>query len=331
MSHELTTNAITGQVEFAYRLADGLPWHGLGQPMQDGASIDDWRVAAGMDWKIQRSKIRYAVAHGVGPDSFKEMADQHVLFRSDTKDALGIVSEKYKVVQPRDVIEFFRDIAKAGGLELSAAGTIYGGRRFWATAKIGEASPTSVKDMVGGFILISTSADGSLATEIRRTSVRVVCRNTLAMAFEGKASHKVSHKSVFDPEQIKGYMGLNEAAWEAFRHNIVRMAETPVDGTKAEELTLALLGGAGAGPDIEAKVTTSVAFNKILALFNGEGKGANLDGVHGTGWGWVNAVTEYQDWFARARTEENRFVSSQWGPGADVKARAVSLVEALSQ
>ena len=326
MSHELTTNSITGQIEFAYRLSDGLPWHGLGQPMQDAATIDEWRVAAGMDWRIQRSKVRYAVAHGTTPDAFMEMADQHVLFRSDDKAPLGIVSEKYKVVQPKDVIELFRDIAKAGGLELSAAGTIYGGRRFWATARIGEASPTSVKDQVGGFILISTSADGSLATEVRRTSVRVVCRNTLAMAFGEKASHKVSHKSVFDPEQIKGYMGLNEAAWAKFRHDITRMAEVPVDKTRAEELTLNLLGGAGAGPDIEAKVVTSVAFNKILDLFHGGGKGATLDGAAGTGWGWVNAVTEYQDWYARARTEENRFVSANWGPGADVKAKAVSLI-----
>jgi hypothetical protein len=104
------------------------------------------------------------------------------------------------------------------------------------------------------------------------------------------------------------------------------MAEVPVDKTRAEELTLALLGGAGAGPDIEAKVVTSVAFNKILDLFNGSGKGSTLDGAAETGWGWVNAVTEYQDWYARARTEENRFVSANWGPGADVKAKAVSLI-----
>ena len=61
--HELTTNAITKQVEFAFRQSDGLPWHGLGQPMQDGASIEEWRTAAGMNWKIQRAKVRYPVSH----------------------------------------------------------------------------------------------------------------------------------------------------------------------------------------------------------------------------------------------------------------------------
>jgi phage/plasmid-like protein (TIGR03299 family) len=323
MSHELTTNAITKQVEFAYLQSDGLPWHGLGQAMPDGASIDAWRVAAGMDWRIQRAKVRYPVSHDPSVP-MREIADKHVLLRSDTKDALGVVSDSYKVVQPAQVIEFFRDIVKVGGLELSAAGTIYGGKRFWATAKIGEASPTSVKDKIGGYLLLSTSADGSQRTEARRTSIRVVCRNTLAVAV-GEAAPwvKISHRTEFDPEEIKQFMGLNEAAWDAFRHQITRLANIPVDQDKAEEMTAAVLGGG-------EKVIASAGYNKILDLFNGDGKGAMLDGVYGTGWGYVNAVTEYIDHWTRARSDENRFVAAQWGQGADLKQRAVNAVLALA-
>lgn len=323
MSHELTVNAVTKQVEFAYRQSDGAPWHGLGQPMADNASIEEWRAAAGMNWRIQRAKVRYPVSRDPSVP-MREIADKHVLLRSDTKDALGVVSDSYKVVQPGEVIDFFRDIVKVGGLELSAAGTIYGGKRFWATAKIGEASPTSVKDKVGGYLLLSTSADGSQRTEARRTTIRVVCRNTLAMAAsEGQPWVKISHRTEFDPEQIKQFMGLNEAAWDAFRHQITRLANIPVDQDKAEELTEFVLGGG-------EKVIASAGYNKILDLFNGAGKGADLDGVRETGWGYVNAVTEYIDHWTRARSDENRFVSAQWGPGADMKQRAVSAVLALA-
>lgn len=324
MSHELTTNAVTKQVEFAYLARDGEPWHGLGQPMQDHASIDEWRVAAGMDWKIHRSKVRYAVDRDPSVP-LRTLEGQHVLFRSDTKEALGSVSARYQVVQPGETVEFFRDIAKVGGLELSAAGTIYGGKRFWATAKIGEAAPLSVRDKIGGYILISSSADGSLATEVRRTSVRVVCRNTLSAAFgDAKPSIRITHRSEFDPDSVKEFMGLNEAAWAAFRHSITRLANIPVDMTKAEELTAAVLGGG-------EKVVTTAGYNKILDLFNGAGKGANMDGVFGTGWGYINACTEYCDWWTRARSEENRFVSAQWGPGAALKQRAVDAVLALAK
>jgi phage/plasmid-like protein (TIGR03299 family) len=317
MSHELTVRA-NGAVEFAYLASDGTPWHGLGQALQDGTSIDGWREAAGMDWRIRRSQVRYAVDRDA--EQFITLPEQHVLFRSDTNAPLGVVSNKYQVVQPGEVIEFFRDIAKAGGLELSAAGTIYGGKRFWATAKIGEAAPASVADKIGGYILISTSADGSLATEVRRTTVRTVCKNTLQMAMaDAKASIKVTHRSVFDPDSVKEFMGLNTAAWDSFRHTVTRLANIEMLEEEAVEMTAQVFGGG-------EKVRETAGYKKVLSLFNGEGMGSTLDGVMGTRWGFLNAVTEYADHHVRARTDENRFVASQWGAGADLKARTLELL-----
>ena len=317
MSHELTVRA-NGAVEFAYLASDGTPWHGLGQALQDGTSIDGWREAAGMDWRIRRSQVRYAVDRDAS--QFITLPEQHVLFRSDTNAPLGVVSNKYQVVQPGEVIEFFRDIAKAGGLELSAAGTIYGGKRFWATAKIGEAAPASVADKIGGYILISTSADGSLATEVRRTTVRTVCKNTLQMAMaDAKASIKVTHRSVFDPDSVKEFMGLNTAAWDSFRHTVTRLANIEMLEEEAVEMTAQVFGGG-------EKVRETAGYKKVLSLFNGEGMGSTLDGVMGTRWGFLNAVTEYADHHVRARTDENRFVASQWGAGADLKARTLELL-----
>jgi phage/plasmid-like protein (TIGR03299 family) len=317
MSHELTTHA-DGRVEFAYLASDGTPWHGLGTPMGADASIDQWRVDAGMDWKIRRSEIRYAVSRDATADSLIKLPDQHVLFRSDNSEALGVVSKRYQVVQPGEVLEFFRDIAKAGGLELSAAGTIYGGKRFWATAKIGEAAPVSLRDTIGGYILISTSADGSLATEVRRTTVRTVCKNTLQMAMaDAKASVKVSHRSVFNPDQVKEFMGLNEAAWDAFRFNLNKLANTDMHESDAADFVAGLLGGA-------EKVRESAGFTKIMSLFNGGAMGSEFDGVRNTAYGLLNAVTEYVDHHVRARNDQNRFVSSQWGAGGDLKQKALS-------
>jgi phage/plasmid-like protein (TIGR03299 family) len=324
MSHELTTRA-NGAVEFAYLATDGAPWHGLGKPMGAGATIDQWRVDAGMDWSIGRSRVRYG-----NESNFRVIEDQHVLFRSDTKDALGIVSKSYKIVQPGEVLEFFRDIVKAGGLELSAAGTIQGGRRFWATAKIGEAAPTSVQDKIGGYLLLSTSADGSLATEARLTSIRVVCKNTLQFArAKDQAALKISHRSVFDPAAVKESMGLNTAAWDAFRHNLVRLANVQVDAPQAEELVAALFA-TGTGELQRDKARETAGFKKVLSLFNGAGMGSQLEGVFGTANGVLQAVTEYADHHVRAHSDENRFIASQWGGGATLKQRAWDQLIALA-
>jgi phage/plasmid-like protein (TIGR03299 family) len=324
MSHALTTT--NGQVEFAYRESDGLPWHGLGQAMPDEATIDQWRVAAGMDWRIKRSKVRYATAHDQAPASMLEIPEQHVLFRSDTHAALGVVSSKYKVVQPSGVLEFFRDIVKVGGLELSAAGTIHGGARFWATAKMGEYS-TSVKDKIGGYLLISTSADGSLSTEVRRTTIRTVCQNTLNMALkDAPASVRITHRSEFDIKKVQEFMGFNQDAWALFRANIERLANKQLQVEEAEELAVAIIGGTD-----QDKIRASKGFNQVMALFKGQGMGADFDGVHGTAFGLLNSFTEYVDHWARARSEENRFVSSQWGQGADLKDRALDNLLSVAQ
>jgi phage/plasmid-like protein (TIGR03299 family) len=317
MSHELTTHA-DGRVEFAYLQSDGTPWHGLGQPMADDASIDDWRIAAGMDWRIQRSIVRFAVDRDPSAPLL-QMPEQHVLFRSDNQAPLGVVSNKYQVVQPADVLEFFRDIVKVGGLDLSAAGTIYGGKRFWATAKIGEMALTN-KDEVGGYLLLSTSADGSLSTEARRTTVRVVCKNTLAMALsDAPEAVKITHRSVFDSEAVKNFMGLNETAFEAFKHAAETLANRALHETEAADFVAKLFGNG-------EKVQESAGYKKVLALFSGEGMGAMNDGVFGTRWGLLNAVTEYADHHVRARSDENRFVSAQWGQGANLKRQALDLL-----
>jgi hypothetical protein len=124
---------------------------------------------------------------------------------------------------------------------------------------------------------------------------------------------------VFSPDQVKDFMGLNEAAWEAFRHNVTALANIDVHEEEAGDFVAKLLGGG-------EKVRESAGFTKILDLFNGSGMGATNDGVFGTAWGLLNAVTEYADHHVRARSDQNRFVSSQWGAGADLKQKAASLL-----
>ena len=72
-----------------------------------------------------------------------------------------------------------------------------------------------------------------------------------------------------------------------------------------------------------AAVADDKAFKKIMALFGGEGRGAGLPGVKGTAWGVVNAVTEYVDHYARARSDSNRIESAWFGRGDDMKAAAM--------
>jgi phage/plasmid-like protein (TIGR03299 family) len=300
-------------------------WHGLGQLMTTGASIEDWQREAGMDYKVQRSVIRYATERDLThPSQFRTVDDKHVLFRSDTGAPLGVVSDGYKVVQPMEVLEFFRDWAEQGGLTIESAGVLFGGRRYFATAKLSDAvSIDGGRDTVVPYALLSTSADGSLATECRWTTVRTVCNNTLTMARKGAAAFKVSHRSVFVAEDARMAVESAHEEFGAFMTAARYLSTVSMKVDEAEDMTLRLLMKTN-----EEVTRASAGFNRIMGLFNGQGMGSNFETAHDTAWGWLNAVTEYVDHHSRTRSEENRQASALWGQGDALKAKALALVTA---
>jgi phage/plasmid-like protein (TIGR03299 family) len=300
-------------------------WHGLGQLMTTGASIEDWQREAGMDYKVQRSVIRYATERDLThPSQFRTVDDKHVLFRSDTGAPLGVVSDSYKVVQPMEVLEFFRDWAEQGGLTIESAGVLFGGRRYFATAKLADAvSIDGGRDTVVPYALLSTSADGSLATECRWTTVRTVCNNTLTMARKGAAAFKVSHRSVFVADDARAVVESAHEEFGAFMTAARYLSTVGMKVDEAEDMTLRLLMKTN-----EEVTRASAGFNRIMGLFNGQGMGSNFETAHDTAWGWLNAVTEYVDHHSRTRSEENRQASALWGQGDALKAKALALVTA---
>lgn len=331
MAHALTERS-NGKVEMAYR--GETPWHGLGQSLEAGQTIEQWITAAGMDWSIQRSKVRFATGRDqTAIEQFAEIPDQHVLMRSDSKAPLGIVSERFKVVQPRQVLEFFRDLTEHAGFTMETAGTMFGGRRFWALAHIGESAVIkNLADSVGGYLLLCTAADGTLATTGRFTTVRVVCNNTLSMAMSGKAASghesKISHRSVFDPSRMKDELGIARDSFGIWVKTMRELAGEAVSISEAEQLTFALLSPkdwAASTQEEIATVQTTTGYQKVMALFNGEGMGSTMNGVAGTRWGWLNAVTEYTDHHIRARSTDNRLDSAWFGNGDKLKTKALEI------
>jgi len=324
MSHEISF--VHGKAQYASTQRE---WHGLGQLMPVGATLEEWQAQAGMDYEIKRGYIRYATERldetkdVVG--SLRKVEDKVVLFRNDTGNPLGVVSDSYKVVQPKQVLEFFRDWAKQGGVTIESAGVLFGGKRYFATAKLADAvSVDSGRDKVVPYVLLSTSADGSLATEARWTTVRVVCNNTLRMSMRGNATHKTSHRTVFQPDNARDAIEEAHAEFGAFMSAARALANVKVDAQKAEDLTVKLLIKSS-----ETVARESAAFARIMALFNGDAKGSGLETAHDTAWGWLNACTEHFDHHVRARSDENRTSSALWGPGDAMKAKALELVTAL--
>ena len=362
MSHELTERP-NGLVEMAWH--GKTPWHGLGQEMPSGASLDEWRRSAGMDWELHRADVEYTV-HGVrhgmtsaddflrkGKSPSGRYARRQVLYRSDNHQGLGVVSSRYREVQPRQVLDFFSRFIKQQGFAMSAAGTLRHGAVLWATAHTGHSAALDDDDEVKQYVLLSTSCDGSSATEVRLTNVRVVCANTLSFAQREKASVKVRHTLRFDLEHL--YQTLAEVAlgnirmpFDDFMAAARRLSDRKVSVQNAMDYLTAVTGRMRRGfmspqfdpalclaeapsPDLSDALQKTDAFRTMLALFDGQGRGADLHGSRGTAWGLLNAVTEYVDHHNKGRRQNaaDRYYSAWLGRGNVLKQEALAMAQLL--
>nr|WP_254200734.1 DUF932 domain-containing protein [Lysobacter sp. MMG2] len=296
------------------------PWHGLGNKLAAQQPIEVWREQAGMDWEIQESEVRYiSGSNNVGV--INAFPEQKVLYRSDSKAPLAVVSRRFKVVQPGEILEFYRDLTTHSGFELETAGVLREGRKFWALARTGQSTVLKGRDRVDGYLLLATACDGTLATTAQFTSVRVVCNNTLRVALGGATGAiKVPHRSHFDADMVKRQLGITVSSWDGFVARMKALVECPVDPDTVEGLLRRVL--TYQVPNGKADVVNEQALANVRALYEGGGRGAMLTSSRGTAWGLLNSVTEFVDHHRRARSDDYRRDAAWFGHGAQIKHKA---------
>ncbi|MBB3801105.1 phage/plasmid-like protein (TIGR03299 family) [Xanthomonas arboricola] len=295
------------------------PWHGLGNSLDKHQPIEVWKRQAGMEWEIKESEVRYT-AQGHGPNGTSAFPEQKVLYRSDTQAPLAVVSRRFQVVQPGEILEFYRDLTALHGFELETAGVLRGGRKFWALARTGQSTALKKRDRVDGYLLLATACDGTLATTAQFTSVRVVCNNTLQIAVgQSAGAIKVPHRSQFQPDAIKRQLGIVVSGWEDFVDRMKALCEFPVGPDAADTLMRRVLTYAIPST---TQVVNEQAVAKVRALYEGAGRGSKLASSRATAWGLLNAVTEHVDHHRRARSDDHRRDAAWFGQGTKIKQRA---------
>lgn len=299
------------------------PWHGLGNRLTPHQALNVWAEQAGMDWQIEAADVQY-VTDDTLPDTVQTYADQKVLYRSDTNAPLSVVSRRYKVVQPAEILEFYRDLTEIGGYELETAGVLKGGRKLWALARTGQSVTLRGGDTVNGYLLLATACDGTLATTAQFTSVRVVCNNTLAIAIGNRAgSIKVPHRYQFDAQAVKQQLGIATTPWSDFADYVKALADRPMAEAEVSRFLEKIFAyPVGDAPESIESPINELALKKVRALYAGQGRGAELASANGTAWGLLNGVTEYIDHHRRARGPDYRRDAAWFGPGAALKQRA---------
>ena len=131
--------------------ANTTPWHGLGNRLSAKQPIDVWAEQSGLSFEIKETPVRFMSESAASLDSIMSFPEQKVLFRSDTNAPLSVVSNRYQVVQPREILEFYRDLTEISGFELETAGVLKGGRKIWALARTNQSSTLKGNDTINGY------------------------------------------------------------------------------------------------------------------------------------------------------------------------------------
>lgn len=341
MAHQIEQIAYVGET----------PWHGLGNQLSPNQPLEVWAQQAGMDWRIESSNVNYMAQNECGQSIIMPFEEQRVLYRSDTHAPLSVVSQRYQEVQPKEILEFYRDLTEQSGFELETAGVLKGGKKFWALARTGQSTALKSKDVSNGYILLATACDGTLATTAQFTSIRVVCNNTLAIALRGQSSSagvvKVPHSTKFDAEKVKQQLGISVRAWDEHMYEMKQLTQRKVSQQEArvyfdavfnnstmsisdpEENIIQFYRNVAQQVQEKKPEPNGRAMNKALDMFNGQGRGADLSSAKDTAYGLLCSITEFVDHERRAMSTDHRLDSAWFGAGAGLKQRGLEQALAL--
>ena len=165
------------------------PWHGLGTIVAEAPDSKSALELAGLDWNVIQKDI--VTADGTAIEGFKANV------RDSDESVLGIVTDRYKVVQNSEAFAF-TDALLGEGIRYETAGSLQGGRRTWMLARLPHQYIIS-GDEITPYLVFMNSHDGTGSIKVAMTPIRVVCQNTLNMALaKAKRSWSCNHTGDID-------------------------------------------------------------------------------------------------------------------------------------
>lgn len=204
------------------------PWNGLGTIVQDAPTSADAIHLAGLDWKVESKPVF--------TDSGIEIPGYRANVRDKDSSVLGIVSDKYKIVQNEEAFAF-TDALLGMGVTYESAGSLRDGKTIWLLAKMERQK--ILDDEVDPFLCFTNNHEGTGAVRVCQTPVRVVCQNTLNLALNtAKRSWSTKHMGDMAAKvrEAEETLGLANAYMKALGENADMLAHKKLTDEQVVEI-----------------------------------------------------------------------------------------------
>lgn len=275
------------------------PWHGLGVEVTEAPTSADALRFAGLDWNVRQEPVFNAHC-GVVPG-----------YKANVRDSdgsvLGIVGERYKVVQNADAFRFTDDLI-GGDVRYETAGSLRGGRQIWLLARMQERKVAG--DEVTPYLCFTNTHDGSSGLKVCMTPIRVVCNNTLNLALS-------SAKRIWSMRHTESIHGRLDEARDClflageYMDNLAQYADaaarTRLRDSDIQAMLDELFPITEDSSDRE-KATAEKCRDQFLVCYFAP----DLFKFRGTAWGAINAASDMATHSAPLRNTKN-YAENNWG------------------
>lgn len=325
MAHNLEIKS-NGKASFASTVN---AWHDLGVIVDKAMTSEEAIKLANLDYTVIKKPL-FSEFDGVGT---VEMPNYFGMFRTDNNAPLGVVGNRYTIVQNVEAFTFFDEIVGKGLAIFETAGVLGRGERIFISAKMPDTIRIAgTDDLTEVFVLLTSSHDGSGSIIAAVTPVRVVCQNTLNAALKNTVARVAIRHTKSVEERLKAasnLLGISQKyvaeVNEAFNHLATKKV--------SDEVAKALIEQLWATQKIDSTLPDKKDSTRILNIRNGVwesyqtgvGQAANL----GTAWGVYNGVTHYLAHNQNYQSGDARFDSLMNGTSAKKAQEAFDLLIAL--
>lgn len=294
-------------------------WHGMGVSVKEALTSADAIIAAGLNWEVEQRKI-YTEDNVLIPG-------QYVNIRTDNGKPLGIVGERYKIVNNIDAFEF-TDNLLGEGVRYDTAGSLNDGKTIWLLALL----PNQYKilgDDVAPYVCFTNNHSGAGSIKVAMVCTRVVCENTLNAALRNaKRTWSCRHTGNINSklEEAKQTLNLANTYMEELNNTFEELYKIKVDKDKVIKLVDDLVP---IKEDATDRVKNNINRIKTDIVFRWE-EAPDLKDREKTGARFMQAIYDSTSHIEPARLTQN-YQANLWGNminGNALADRAMQLVMA---
>lgn len=257
------------------------PWHGLGTIVKEAPTSEEALRLAGLDWDVVQSPIY--TNHG-------KVEGYKANIRSTDRQVLGVVSDRYRIVQNTEAFSFTDELL-GQGVRYETAGSLMGGRKVWLLARLPREFIIA-GERISPYLVFSNTHDGSGAVRVAVTPIRVCCNNTLNLALSTAArSFSMVHTGDVKEKvsEAKQTLFMADNYMENLGREFERLRKQKISDQQVREYIDQLLPIEPGASSVTVKNMKKLRNDMAMRYFDAP----DLKGVGNNAYRFINAVSDF--------------------------------------